>query len=238
VTTTPRQVGRARSVPRKRPGISAHDEILEAAAGLFSEQGYAATSTRRIALAVGIKQASLYYHFANKEDILAGLLEGTVQPSLSFANRLARSGQPPHVQLYALTRFDVALLLSGRWNVGALYQLPEVRADRFEEFRRERGRLRDAYGRRIAAGIREQVFRHVESPKVITKLVFALAESVISMRDDYPIPDPLRLSNTVAAACLRLLSCAEDDLAEAVSQSARLLDLAQDGEIRAADKAG
>jgi AcrR family transcriptional regulator len=197
---------------------------LEAAAGFFSEQGYAATSTRRIALAVGIKQASLYYHFANKEDILARLLEGTVQPSLSFANRLARSGHPPHVQLYALTRFDVALLLSGRWNVGALYQLPEVRADRFEEFRRERGRLRDAYGRRIAAGIRDEVFHHVESPKVITKLVFALAESVISMRDDYPIPDPLRLSNTVAAACLRLLSCSEDDVAEAVSQSARLLD--------------
>ena len=155
MTTTPRQVGRARSIPRQRQGVSARDEILEAAAGLFSEHGYAATSTRSIALAVGIKQASLYYHFANKEDILAGLLEGTVQPSLSFATRLGRSGQPPQVQLYALTRFDVELLLSGRWNVGALYQLPEVRADRFTGFRRERGRLREAYGRRIVAGIRD-----------------------------------------------------------------------------------
>ena len=91
MTTTPRQVGRARSIPRQRQGVSARVEILEAAAGLFSEHGYAATSTRSIALAVGIKQASLYYHFANKEDILAGLLEGTVQPSLSFATRLGRS---------------------------------------------------------------------------------------------------------------------------------------------------
>lgn len=226
MTTTPRQVGRARSIPRQRQDVSARDEILEAAAGLFSEHGYAATSTRSIALAVGIKQASLYYHFANKEDILAGLLEGTVQPSLSFATRLGRSGQPPQVQLYALTRFDVELLLSGRWNVGALYQLPEVRADRFTGFRRERGRLREAYGRRIVAGIRDQVFHHVESPKVITKLVFALAESVIAMRGDYPIPDPLPLANTVAAACLRLLSCAQDDLAEAVTQSAVLLEQA------------
>jgi hypothetical protein len=86
--------------------------------------------------------------------------------------------------------------------------------------------LREAYGRRIVAGIREQVFHHVESPKVITKLVFALAESVIAMRGDYPIPDPLPLANTVAAASLRLLSCAEDDLAEAVTQSAGLLEQA------------
>jgi AcrR family transcriptional regulator len=228
VTALPRQVGRARSVPRQRLDISAREEILEAAAQLFSEHGYAATSTRSIALAVGIKQASLYYHFANKGDILAGLLDGTVKPSLSFASRLARSGQPPHVQLYALARFDVALLSSGRSNVGALYQLPEVRADRFEGFRRERGRLRDAYGRRIAAGVREQVFHDVESPKVMTGLVFALAESVISMRGDHPLPDPVVLSNTVAAACLRLLSCAEDDLADAVVQSARLLEHAHD----------
>jgi AcrR family transcriptional regulator len=223
VTTTPRQVGGARSNPRRRPGVSAREEIRQAAAGLFSEHGYAATTTRGIAMAVGIKQASLYYHFATKEDILAGLLEGTVQPSLSFSDRLAHSGQPPHVQLYALTRFDVALLLSGKWNVGALYQLPEVRSARFAEFRCERARLRDAYGRRVVAGLADGVFHHVESPKVITKLVFALAESVISMRDDSPIPDPPELSNTIAAACLRVLSCAEGDLAEAVAQSVPLL---------------
>ena len=48
------------------------EEILAAAAGLFAERGYAATSTRLIADTVGIRQASLYYHFANKEQILSG----------------------------------------------------------------------------------------------------------------------------------------------------------------------
>src|SRR5512143_1649202 len=78
----PAPVGRPRLGPRQRMGLSAREEILDAAAQLFSEQGYAGTSTRAIALAVGIKQASLYYHFANKEQMLVELLNTTVVPSL------------------------------------------------------------------------------------------------------------------------------------------------------------
>jgi AcrR family transcriptional regulator len=225
--THPRGIEAIRLPPLRRSStVSAREEILDAAAQLFSELGYAATSTRGIALAVGIKQASLYYHFASKEDILAGLLEGTVQPSLSFANRLARSGSEPHVQLYALARFDVALLAGNRWNVGVLYQLPEVRAERFAGFRRERARLREAYGRRIVAGERAGLFSHVEPVKVTTELVFGLAESVIAMRAEHPIANPEGLSGTVAQACLRLLSCPESKIAEAVTASTALQPLA------------
>jgi len=35
-----------------------------------------------------------YYHFASKQDILAALLAGTVKPSLTFAGKLARGGEP------------------------------------------------------------------------------------------------------------------------------------------------
>ena len=70
---------------------SARDQILDAAAEMFVTQGYHAASTRRIAEVVGVKQASLYYHFSSKQDILATLLAGTVQPSLRFATRLARA---------------------------------------------------------------------------------------------------------------------------------------------------
>jgi AcrR family transcriptional regulator len=156
-------------IPSRREGLSAREEILEVAAQLFSENGYAATSTRSIALAVGIKQASLYYHFASKEDILAELLAGTVEPSLAFSAKISRSRRPSHVQLYALTLFDVTLLAGGFSNAGALYQLPELRAERFATFRSDRDRLRDAYGRRIAAGTRAGVFRQLSSLRVSTE---------------------------------------------------------------------
>ncbi len=46
------------------------DEILEAALELFSVNGYEATSISQLADAVGIRKASLYSHFANKQEIL------------------------------------------------------------------------------------------------------------------------------------------------------------------------
>ena len=49
-------------------------EILEAALDLFSVQGLEATSLSQIADAVGIRKASLYSHFENKQAILDALV--------------------------------------------------------------------------------------------------------------------------------------------------------------------
>src|SRR5580658_8269317 len=46
------------------------ERLFDIAAALFCEKGYAATTTRAIAAAAGIQQASLYYHVAGKEDLL------------------------------------------------------------------------------------------------------------------------------------------------------------------------
>ncbi|MGN1307588.1 MAG: TetR/AcrR family transcriptional regulator [Faecousia sp.] len=50
-------------------------EILEAALELFSVQGFEATSVSQIADAVGIRKASLYSHFENKQAILDELVK-------------------------------------------------------------------------------------------------------------------------------------------------------------------
>ena len=65
------------------------DEILKVALNLFSVNGYEATSISQITDAVGIRKASLYSHFSNKQDILdtviATVLEGYDKHSV-FAN--------------------------------------------------------------------------------------------------------------------------------------------------------
>ena len=50
-------------------------EILAAALDLFSVQGFEATSISQIADAVGIRKASLYSHFAGKQEILDMLVQ-------------------------------------------------------------------------------------------------------------------------------------------------------------------
>ena len=50
-------------------------EILEASLELFAVQGFEATSISQIASAVGIRKASLYSHFENKQAILDALVK-------------------------------------------------------------------------------------------------------------------------------------------------------------------
>lgn len=51
------------------------EEILRVALDLFSVNGYESTSISQIADAVGVKKASIYSHFANKQEIMDTLVE-------------------------------------------------------------------------------------------------------------------------------------------------------------------
>lgn len=59
--------------------VSTREEILSAAAQLFATVGYKGTSLHDIAVAVGCSKATLLYHFATKEMILATLVAPPVR---------------------------------------------------------------------------------------------------------------------------------------------------------------
>lgn len=171
--------GRPRLEQSRRPGKTAREEILDAAAELFTNQGYASTSTRAIADAVGVRQASLYHHFATKDDILDALLAGTIDEPLRLAGELLAQDGPATARLHALVVADVTQLCRSTWNLGALYLLPELRVDRFEQFRLDRAELRERYRRLAEAAIVE-----CDGPPDAVELPFRLAESVINRRSD------------------------------------------------------
>ena len=54
------------------------ERILDTAAELFSERGYAATSVRDIAERLDVTKAALYYHFSSKAEILHALADTPV----------------------------------------------------------------------------------------------------------------------------------------------------------------
>lgn len=169
--------GRPRLVEQRRRGATARDEIRDASAELFTTRGYAGTSTRMIAEAVGIRQASLYHHFKTKDDILESLLEDTVVAPLEKAQELAGADGPALLRLQALAAFDAGQLAASRWNLGALYLLPELRTERFTEFRTARTDLARIYAQ--LAGV---VLADHSDPR--RHIPFRLVESVISMRSD------------------------------------------------------
>ena len=171
--------GRPRLAQSRRPGKTAREEILDAAAELFTSQGYASTSTRAVADAVGVRQASLYHHFATKDDILEALLTGTVEEPLELAGKLLAEPGPAAPRLHTLMVADAGQLCSSRWNLGALYVMPELRIERFGRFRLRREELRDRY--RLLA---REVIAECEGPIDAEELPFRLVESVINGRSD------------------------------------------------------
>ena len=63
------------------------DEILEAAAQIFSQKGFHATSMQDIAQAVNLKKASLYHHVNSKQEILVEVLDQALDLLIENMNR-------------------------------------------------------------------------------------------------------------------------------------------------------
>ncbi|BCI52494.1 TetR family transcriptional regulator [Mycolicibacterium litorale] len=196
------RAGRPRLTTARRPGMTARDEILDAAGELFTTLGYASTSTRHIAESVGIRQASMYHYFKTKDDILCALLSQTVGPTLAFIPSLlgAQPALTAAEHLHALAAFDGDQLLSGRWNLGALYLLPELRDARLEPFWSDRERLRLHY-LALSRGVVEQTGVH----EAAADLPFRLVESLVNMWSVPRGPEREELPVHVADACLRVL---------------------------------
>jgi AcrR family transcriptional regulator len=200
------RAGRPRLTSQRRPGTTARDEILDAAGELFTTTGYTGTSTRTIAEAVGIRQASLYHYFKTKDDILCALLSQTVTPTLSFIPSLAAADPPLSAaeHLHALAAFDGHQLLNGRWNLGALYLQPELRGEGLEPFWSDRERLRLHY-----LALSQAIVAETGVDEVAAELPFRLVESLVNMWADRRDADRSALPVHVADACLRVLGASD-----------------------------
>jgi AcrR family transcriptional regulator len=201
---------------------SPRDQILDAAAALFVEHGFAATSTRMIAERVGIRQASLYYHFSGKDELLAELLTTSVRPSLDAVTAiegLVPQGVSPAAALYQLASVDVQTLARTPHNVGTLYLLPEVQHEMYDEFRADRRQLQEAYGRLGTRAATGEVRAAVKVDQ-LGELLIQLTEVVIQIRR---VREPTESdADVIAASCLRVCGLSETAIKKARKEASAL----------------
>jgi AcrR family transcriptional regulator len=220
----PQTRGRPRSV-ESPTGLGTAEDVLHAAGQLFSDRGFSATSTHAIAHAAGIRQASLYHYFANKNEILLALLVGTVSPSVGTARALLATRAPAAARLWALCAWDARLLVNDRFNVGSLYLQPEVNGDYFTEFHALRRELQQAYGQLIRDCGDENAVEMID-------LVLGLVESVILLRRRDPDGVDDHTAGLVADGALRLISFPPQDFVAAREAGIRLLAALPDSAVR------
>ncbi|MBB2487842.1 TetR family transcriptional regulator [Mitsuaria sp. WAJ17] len=71
----PNQQAGPRKIPSQARSRRMVDAILEAAAGVLAERGYAGTSTNLVAERAGVSVGSVYQYFPNKDSLVAALHE-------------------------------------------------------------------------------------------------------------------------------------------------------------------
>lgn len=88
-------------------------QLLESAASLFAERGFAAVTTVELGEAVGMSGPALYKHFASKEAILAELLVDASERLLSGCRViLAGPDATPTDRLDELIRFHIGFAVA------------------------------------------------------------------------------------------------------------------------------
>lgn len=80
--------------------------LLEAAARLFAEGGYAGTTVQQIAAAAGVTERTFFRYFGSKDELLAHRILATL-PALRAAVVARPAEEPPLAAVHAVLRFGI-----------------------------------------------------------------------------------------------------------------------------------
>jgi AcrR family transcriptional regulator len=94
-------VARSASTPAD-PKNRTRVQILQSAAAAFGRLGYAGATVEQIAAALHMKKGNLYYYFRNKEDILFGCHQFSLDRLHEILDDVERSGLGPEEKLRRL----------------------------------------------------------------------------------------------------------------------------------------
>jgi AcrR family transcriptional regulator len=104
----------AEAKPEARGGESRREDLLNTAAAMFAEKGFAGTSIRSITASVGMLPGSIYYHFKSKEELLLAVYhEGVTRFEAALDAALAERGNDPWQVLESACAAHLSVLLNG-----------------------------------------------------------------------------------------------------------------------------
>ncbi len=160
---TSRATGRSQAAPTDRPTLSTRDRILIEAGDLFARWGYHATTTRQIADAVGIRQPSLFHHFASKDAIAEELLAWDLERAYSHVCAIAALPESAAVRLYRYLYDDMVHLSKAPFNLSGIYAEEVIGRAEFAEHSAVLGRLHDTIEGVVREGMASGEFVSVDA---------------------------------------------------------------------------
>lgn len=140
---------------RKAAGgrTSRRDALLQAAARLMRAKGYAKTTTRDLAQAVGMGSGSPFCHFRRKEAILASVARRGLDSALGAAEALRGRRADAHTRLREMLRLHAEIVHGARGDaaVVALREWHQMSAENRRRLARPLKRYEIAWRESVAA---------------------------------------------------------------------------------------
>ncbi|MBI2238208.1 MAG: TetR/AcrR family transcriptional regulator [Actinobacteria bacterium] len=213
---------------RSTPSPPTRERILFEASNLFARQGYRATTTRRIAEAVGIKQPSLFHHFPSKSAIAEALLSWDIDQALPYVEGLAAAEGPAAVRLYHYLRHDLAHLANSPYNLTGLYGEDVLSDPAFSRWVRKRERLHGAVERIVRDGVASGEFVKIRS-ELVSEAIAGITLRVLSLYSGGRRPTD-ELADETASLVLRGLLANPSHLSKVRERAYRWATLESAGE--------
>jgi len=158
-------------------------KIFRSVVNIFLEKGFQETSMREIAEMAGLGKSTLYDYFKTKDDILLYFFEDQINELTDAAQQIAVQNIPADERLEQITQIHMELLQANK----SLFLKMSLEAQRLKpESQKQIQEKRHAYQDLIRAlideGIREGVFRKVDSLLAARILITSMAPVVFTSR--------------------------------------------------------
>ena len=172
------------------------ERILEAATELFSSLGYAGAGVDRLAERSGIAKTAIYYHFGNKEGLLAAVLErASTQWIEGIENAARQAGDPMQRLDNALTGMR-AMLEERPWIYNLFQILALEVADQKPEIRATLQAILRKARQAVVSGINEALGVEVAGADLLAGILLATLDGIsLGMQinpEDVPLDEVFR----------------------------------------------
>jgi AcrR family transcriptional regulator len=167
----------ARPVDPNRPALE--EKILLAAARMFAERGYGATSVGDIAKAVGLHKSSLYHYIKGKRPLLFQALCQNLAVSVQLLEAVAASEGTPYERLKRAVESVVADMLGRPYTVAIfLRDRRALTAQQVREYVAMRDRYEKVLKRLITEAVERDGCRPLD-PSIAVKALMGMCNWIV-----------------------------------------------------------
>lgn len=150
--------------------------ILKKAAAMFREKGFAATSMRDLAEAVGIEAASLYNHIRSKNEILEAICFEVANVYNTTIETIETSSQTSIEKIEQLLRFHIGQMTG---NYEAVYvcdrEWKHLEEPYLSNFQNQRRSYRKKFASIIEEGIVKNEIKKIDAPTAVLIMLHAIS---------------------------------------------------------------